>query len=242
MSCTSSTVPLHPVPPSTGLTLHLLDLTAIDRADRRRVSRLLLCRVLGTPVTAARLGRPLAPGERVDTAAASVAHDSGVLVVAHHAAGSGVDVEDVDPALLAEVAPRFCGAGERAMDLRATWAVKESVAKSLGLGLAAGLRTVTVDGDPGTGWVPALRHGRALGRLTRVVATAQRHLAVTVVAATPPPVTLRCWAAAGGAVHQVPAAGGPVAALLPQCAGALGAGALGAGVLDAGAVGRADAA
>lgn len=205
-----------------SLTIHLLEFTAL--ADRRAVSRLLLCHVLGAPVTATRLGRPLAAGERADTAAASVAHDSGVLVVAHHPGGCGVDVEDTDPALLAEVTPRFCGPTEVVAEPRAAWAVKESVAKSLGLGLAAGLRTITTAGDPRTAWVPALRHGRPLGRLVRVVTTGRRDLAVTVVAAAAPAVTVRCWTALDGRLAPAPVAGRVVAAALLLGDGQLGDG------------------
>lgn len=205
------------------LDVHLLDLETISGGARRPLSRLLLRTVLaerlGTdparvPLTVHRLGRPLLPGERPETGRASVAHDRGVLVVAQHPGGCGVDVEDADPRLLADVAYRFCAPTEDTRTgPRGLWAVKESVAKSLGLGLAADLRTITAVADPAVGWTSMAWRGAALGRIATVVASGDRHLALTVPTDRPPRVVVRCWGIdQGGSLHEIRPAG-PLAAL-----------------------------
>ncbi|MCK9876831.1 4'-phosphopantetheinyl transferase superfamily protein [Frankia sp. Ag45/Mut15] len=163
-----------------------------NRTLVRRVGRLLLATVLADHHAAApgvlRVtadGRPVAPGERAEGARAGIAHDGGVLVVGFHPAGCAVDVEDTPVSLIAEVAGRFCGTAERrslpaGAAVRGVWTAKEAVAKYTGLGLRAGLRTITFDGDPLAGWVRSHHPGTRRPPLCRVVATGRRHLAFAV--------------------------------------------------------------
>ena len=129
------------------LNVHLLELDAVTgdfgnvtgidtiTSDARRpLSRLMLRTVLESldanpalmPLTVHRLGRRLRPGERPDSARACVGHDRGVLVVAQHPGGCGVDVEDADPRMLADVAYRFCAPGDDTWaGVRELWAEGE---------------------------------------------------------------------------------------------------------------------
>ncbi|CAO5151754.1 4'-phosphopantetheinyl transferase [Frankia sp. AiPs1] len=207
------------------------------RALVRRVGRLLLATVLArgfdalpsrlrTPDIALSLapgGRPVAPGERAAGARAGITHDGGMLVVGFHPAGCAVDVEDTSAPLIAEVAGRFCTAAERASlpvgaAVRGVWTAKEAVAKYTGLGLRAGLRTITFDADPLVGWARARHPGTRRPPLCRVVTTARRHLAFAIGAGGRPGADLGSGADTAIDVHRwvpilEPAADGGVGSL-----------------------------
>jgi hypothetical protein len=195
------------------LNVHLLEFDAVT-SDSRNVngidtitgdaqhplSRLMLRTVLESldanpalmPLTVHRLGHRLLPGEHPDSAGACVTHDRGVLVVAQHPGGCGVDVEDADPRLLTDVAYRFCAPDDGARaGLRELWAMKESVAKSLGLGLTADLRTII--GDPARRCTPMIWHSAPPGRIATVVAAGGWHLALIMAADLSPRIVERYW-------------------------------------------------
>lgn len=193
------------------LNVHLLELDAVTgdfgnvtgidtiTSDARRpLSRLMLRTILESldanpalmPLTVHRLGRRLRPGERPDSARACVRHDRGVLVVAQHPGGCGVDVEDADPRMLADVAYRFCAPGDDTWaGVRELWAMKESVAKSLRLGLTADLRTIIA--DPARCGPPVTWRGAPPSRIATVVAAGGRHLALITAADRSPRVVER---------------------------------------------------
>ncbi|MCK9897102.1 4'-phosphopantetheinyl transferase superfamily protein [Frankia sp. AgB32] len=192
------------VPPA--LECHLLSLAdvaagspgprgGLARSIVSRLGRLLLASVLAehlgaasaadVPLEVAAGGRPVPRGEPATGARAGIAHDRDVLVVGFHPAGCAVDVEDTPVALIAEVAGRFCALDERLLlpagaAVRGLWSAKEAVAKYTGLGLRAGLRTITFDGDPQAGWVHSRYPGAQRPPLCRVVETPGRHLAFAV--------------------------------------------------------------
>ncbi|MCL9794083.1 4'-phosphopantetheinyl transferase family protein [Frankia sp. AgKG'84/4] len=160
-----------------------------------RLGHLLLASVLAehlgvasaadVPLDVAPGGRPVPRGESAAGARAGIAHDRDVLVVGFHPAGCAVDVEDTPVALIAEVAGRFCALDEQLLlpagaAVRGLWSAKEAVAKYTGLGLRAGLRTITFDGDPQAGWVHSRYPGARRPPLCRVVETPRRHLAFAV--------------------------------------------------------------
>jgi hypothetical protein len=160
-----------------------------------RLGRLLLATVLAehlgvaspadVPLLEGPGGRPVLPGEEPAGARAGLSHDRGVLVVGFHPAGCAVDVEDTPISLIAEVAGRFCAVDERlrlpvGAAVRGLWSAKEAVAKYTGLGLRAGLREITFDGDPQAGWVRSRYPGAVRAPLCRVVALPDRHLAFAV--------------------------------------------------------------
>ncbi|WP_165818356.1 4'-phosphopantetheinyl transferase family protein, partial [Frankia canadensis] len=161
----------------------------------KRLGRLLLATVLAehlgvpspgdVPLRDSADGRPVLAGEAAAGARAGLSHDRGMLVVGFHPDGCAVDVEDTPVALIAEVAGRFCGADERlrlptGAAVRGLWSAKEAVAKYTGLGLRAGLREITFDGDPQADWVRSCYPGAACAPLCRVVAMPGRHLAFAV--------------------------------------------------------------
>lgn len=145
----------------------------------RLLARAALGRALGVPATAVPVsvdgrGRPRLEGP-IDF---TVSHDSGVLVLALAPPRCGVDVEDSAEEDLREVADRFRGRGEHG-GVRALWTAKESVAKAIGTGLCAGLRTIRFDGDPAARWTGVTWRGHRVPLRTRVVDLGDRHLAVT---------------------------------------------------------------
>ncbi len=202
----SSGTGLAVVPPA--LECHLLSLAdvaagwpgprgGLARSVVSRLGQLLLASVLAehlgaasaadVPLEVAAGGRPVLRGERAAGARAGIAHDRDVLVVGFHPAGCAVDVEDTPVALIAEVAGRFCALDEQLLlpagaAVRGLWSAKEAVAKYTGLGLRAGLRTITFDGDPQAGWVHSRYPGARRPPLCRVVETPGRHLAFAVEA------------------------------------------------------------
>ena len=193
---------------------------------RRVLARPLGCCPAAVPVVRSAQGRPVLSGEPPEECSFSVSHDRRVLVVAHSPAGCGVDVEDAPSAQLLPVAARFCAptevrAGLDGGRLRALWAAKESATKAWGLGLRAGLATVTFDQEPTTGWAPVRRGGSRTNWLTRVVGYPGRHLAVTVRGTAPRAVGVTVWHAVDdGRQWSLRPAGWPVhvrAPWLPGC-------------------------
>lgn len=156
----------------------------------------------------------------------SVSHDQGTVVVAHHPHGCGVDVEDHQESLFVSLAHRFCagGAAARAREeaaarvptFRALWTAKESVAKAMGRGLAAGLSTLTLEALPGSNWSLALQHGVSTGHLVHTTVFGDRALSVAVRTATPPGLSLVHWSAARGSLEPVTTPGPPEAPGAPE--------------------------
>lgn len=187
----------------------------------RPLSRLMLRTVLESldanpalmPLTVHRLRRRLLPGERPDRGRACAAHDRGVLVVAQRPGGCGIEVEDADSRLLADVAYRFCVPGDSSGSAGADgagagagpgelWAVRESTARSLRLGPAADLPTIIA--DPAAYRTPSAWRGAPPRRIATVVSAGGRHLALIMAADQSPRLMERCWGSArNGARNHV---------------------------------------
>lgn len=196
--------------PANVLEVHLLDLQEpgiseggelSSSAAGKLLARTILAEKTGVAdvrLTKSESGRPVLLGESADRCCFNVSHDGRVVMVSHHRQGCGVDVEDCEPRLLAEVATRFCAPQEIVQSageprLRGLWAAKESVAKALGLGLRVRLSSVTFAGDPARDWAPAIRGGTPTGLLTRVTGYPARHVAVSVRVRTSPQVRTTLW-------------------------------------------------
>ncbi|MBA0052707.1 4'-phosphopantetheinyl transferase superfamily protein [Streptomyces sp. AJS327] len=160
----------------------------------------------------------------------------------------GVDVEDGPVTDFVDVAPRFCAPGELGgpgwavpgdvrhvtpgdrrdgpdagpgVEARARWTAKESVAKALGQGLRAGLRTVTTEPLPGgAGWAVAHWRGGPTGHLVRTHVVPGRALSLAVRAASPPAVRWTRWTVTRAGATADPA----VVAVMADPAGMAGEG------------------
>lgn len=161
----------------------------------RLLSRAVLGRSAGRPEQQYGPQRQQRPGRQPWF---GVSHDSGLLALVLGAGPCGIDVEDAGEDLLREIAYRFCGDADAALlaerdGARRLWAAKESVAKALGQGLRAGLRTIHFTGHPGREWAGVTWRGRAVGLRTRTVDLGGRQLAVTA-SGTPAAVRVGWWA------------------------------------------------
>lgn len=194
----------------------------LSAALARTLLRAVLGRALGLPPGRVPLVREPSGRTRLDSPAGrprfGVSHDRGTLAVVVHHADCGIDTEDHPESEFRSVAHRFCAPYEARPDLgpaplRSLWTAKESVAKALGRGLAADLRTVTFGARPGTGWADASWRGRPTGLLVHTIVVPHglkgmggtpmaRTLSVALRADRPPALTVTEWTAA----HRDPGA------------------------------------
>ena len=128
----------------------------------------------------------------------SCSHDRELLVLAVTGSVCGVDVEDGPESDLRAVAYRFCAPAELAAlcgarTARQLWAAKESVAKATGLGLRAGLSSISFADDPGTGWSAVRWRNHSTAFRVRSVDLGDRQFALTVGTTGTPRVRIHTW-------------------------------------------------
>lgn len=145
----------------------------------------------------------------------SISHDGGSVAVLQSAEACGLDVEDRPSQLFADVATRFATGPERhgldAARLRALWTAKECVAKALGLGLRADLRSIGPGADALRRWVPVTWRGARTEFQVRTFVAADRAVSLCVRQGAAPVIEVMVWrvATAGPTWRVVPAVGRP---------------------------------